>query len=75
MFFGILFSSALSLCSFNVTDQVSHPYKSTGTITVLHIVICALCKHRVWTDLFYLKERKGRKGREKSKEGKGKEGK
>ena len=36
-----LFSSTLSLCSssHNVSDQVSHPYKTTGKITVLYILI------------------------------------
>jgi len=34
-----LFSNTLSLCSFlNVSDQVSHPYKKTGKITVLYIL-------------------------------------
>jgi hypothetical protein len=34
-----LFSNTLSLCySLNVTDQVSHPYKITGRITVLYIL-------------------------------------
>jgi hypothetical protein len=32
-----LFSNTLSLCSFlNVRDQVSHPYKTTGRIMILH---------------------------------------
>jgi hypothetical protein len=32
-----VFSNTLSLCSsFNVRDQVSHPYKTTGTIMVLY---------------------------------------
>ena len=35
-----LFSNTLSLCSsLNVSDQVSHPYKTTGKITVLYILI------------------------------------
>jgi fucose permease len=35
-----LFSNSLSLCSFlNVTDQVSHPYKTIGKIIVLYIII------------------------------------
>jgi hypothetical protein len=34
-----LFSNTLSLCSsLNVTDQVSHPYKTTGRIMVLYIL-------------------------------------
>ena len=34
-----LFSNTLSLCSaLNVRDQVSHPYKTTGTIIVLYIL-------------------------------------
>ena len=35
-----LFSNTLSLCSSrNVKDQVSHPYKTTGKIIVLYILI------------------------------------
>jgi len=35
-----LFSNTLSLRSFlNVSDQVSHPYKTTGKIIVLYILI------------------------------------
>src|SRR5215475_793093 len=35
-----LFSNAFSLRSFlNVSDQVSHPYKTTGKIIVLYILI------------------------------------
>ena len=35
-----LFSNTLSLCSsLNVSDQVSHPYKTTGKIIVLYILI------------------------------------
>ena len=35
-----LFSTILSLCcSLNVSDQVSHPYKTRGKITVLYILI------------------------------------
>ena len=35
-----LFSNTLSLCSsLNVSDQVSHPYKTTGKIIVLYIII------------------------------------
>jgi len=36
-----LFSNTLNLCSLlSVTDQVSHSYKTTGRIRVLHILIC-----------------------------------
>jgi hypothetical protein len=32
--------STLNLCSsFNMRDQVSHPYKTTGTVIVLYILI------------------------------------
>jgi hypothetical protein len=42
-FLGILFSNALSLCSsFNVTDQVSHPYEPKRKIIVLCIFIFIL---------------------------------
>jgi Na+-translocating ferredoxin:NAD+ oxidoreductase RnfD subunit len=35
-----LFSNTLSLCSFfSVSDQVSHPYKTTGKIIFLYIWI------------------------------------
>src|SRR5215510_1238223 len=35
-----LFSNILGLCfSLNVSDQVSHPYKTTGKIIVLYILI------------------------------------
>jgi hypothetical protein len=38
-----LFSNTLSLSSFlNVRDQVSHPYKATGKISVLYNPICML---------------------------------
>src|SRR5215471_11719936 len=38
-----LFSNTLSLCSsLNVSDQVSHPYKTTGRIIVLYILIFKL---------------------------------
>jgi len=37
---GILFSNTPNLCSsLSVRDQVSHPYKTTGKITVLYILI------------------------------------
>jgi phosphate starvation-inducible membrane PsiE len=37
---NILFSNTLSLrSSLNVSDQVSHPYKTTGKIIVLYILI------------------------------------
>ena len=40
IFFNILFSNTLSLrSSLSVGDQVSHPYKTTGKITVLYILI------------------------------------
>ena len=36
-----VFSNTLSLhSSINVSDQVSHPYKTTGKIMVLYILIC-----------------------------------
>jgi hypothetical protein len=38
-----LFSNTLSLCSsLNVRDQVSHPYKTTGKIIALYILIFML---------------------------------
>ena len=39
-----LLSNTLSLCSsLNVSDQVSHPYKTTRKITVLYILIFNFC--------------------------------
>ena len=41
IFLNTLFSNTLSfLSSRSVNDQVSHPYKTTGKITVLYILIC-----------------------------------
>jgi hypothetical protein len=35
-----LFSNTLSLCSFlNMTDKVSHPYKTTGRGMVLYLLL------------------------------------
>jgi hypothetical protein len=51
-----LFSNTLSLCSsLNARDQVSHPYRSTGKIIVLYILILALFDsrredRRFWTE-------------------------
>jgi hypothetical protein len=40
MLLNTLFSNTLSLCSYpNVRDQVSHPYRTTGKIIVLYILI------------------------------------
>jgi hypothetical protein len=40
IFLNILFSNALSLrSSINASDQISHPYKTTGKIIVLCILI------------------------------------
>jgi hypothetical protein len=40
IFLNTLFSETLSLCSSRkVRDQVSHPYSTTGKITVLYILI------------------------------------
>jgi hypothetical protein len=39
------FSSALSLrSSFNVSDQVSHPYKTTNKIIVTYVLITVICR-------------------------------
>jgi hypothetical protein len=39
IFLSTHFSNALDCCSLSVRDQASHPYKTTGKITVLHIRI------------------------------------
>lgn len=40
IFFGVLFLNALNLClSLKVRDQISHPYKTRGKITILYILI------------------------------------
>ena len=39
IFLNILFSNSLGSYSYNVTDQVSHPYKTTGKIKVLYMWI------------------------------------
>ena len=40
IFLSTLFSKALGLCSsLTATDQISHPYKTTGRITVLYVSI------------------------------------
>ncbi|PNF36932.1 hypothetical protein B7P43_G08055, partial [Cryptotermes secundus] len=42
-----LFSNTLSLCSsLNIRDQVSHPYRTTGKIVVLYILIFTLLNSR-----------------------------
>jgi hypothetical protein len=54
--FSTLFSTTLSLCcSLNITDQISHPYKTTGTITVIYILTFMLLNRRwenkrLWTE-------------------------
>jgi hypothetical protein len=51
-----LLSKSLSLCSsFKVRDQVSHPYSTTGKITVLYILIFRFFdmrreERRFWTE-------------------------
>jgi hypothetical protein len=43
-----LFSNTLNLCpSLNVTDQVSHPYKTTGKITVFYIFNLYVSRRRM----------------------------
>jgi hypothetical protein len=45
--FSTLFSNSLSLCSsFNVRDQVSHPYKTTGRIMGLYVLTFTFLDNR-----------------------------
>jgi hypothetical protein len=46
----------MSLKQFNVSDQVSHPYKTTSKIIVLYISV-QRCRHNDW---FRVKQPKGR---------------
>jgi hypothetical protein len=49
-----LFANILSLCSsFNVRDQVSHPYKTIGKIIVLHILILTFLDSRREDKIFW----------------------
>jgi hypothetical protein len=44
----------LSLCSsLNVRDQVSHPYRTTGKIIVLYILICMFFDSRRENERFW----------------------
>ena len=48
--FSTLFSNILSLCSsLNVSDQVSHPYKTTGKIIVRFILIFIFLVTEKWS--------------------------
>ena len=55
-----LFSNTLSLCSsFNVSDQVSHSYKTTGRIIVLYIFLCLMIQ--IYLSMSYWREKNNRK--------------
>jgi hypothetical protein len=50
-----LFSNTLSLCaSFHVWGQVSHTYRTTGNITVLHILIFIFLGSRQENKIFWI---------------------
>ena len=51
-----LFSKTLSLhSSFSMNDQVSHPYKATGNLTVLYILIFTLLDSKLYDRRFCTK--------------------
>jgi hypothetical protein len=51
---NILFSNTLSLCCFlNVSDQVSHPYKTTGKIIVCMFLIFTFLNSRREDKMFW----------------------
>jgi hypothetical protein len=54
---NILFSNTFSLCSsLNVRVQVSHPYKTTGKITVLYILLFTLLNSSYMYTYIYIHE-------------------
>jgi hypothetical protein len=53
IFRNILFSNTLSVrTSFNVSDKVSHPYKTTGKIIILYILIFVFHKAHKYEKLY-----------------------
>jgi hypothetical protein len=51
-----IFSNTFSLCSFlNVRDKVSHPYRTTGKIIILYILILMFLESR-WEDIRFWTE-------------------
>jgi hypothetical protein len=57
IFLSTVFSDTLSPCSsLNVKDQISHPYKTTGKNTILHILISIFPDFKnlaVWLQFIY----------------------
>ena len=43
----------LNTCSLNGRDQVLHPYKTTGEVTLLYIILCHIWHRNKWFCLYF----------------------